>query len=659
MNNTKKITLVSACALVLAFGGLFLYVKLYESTLISDSTPDTESIIPPSSIKKIFLIGGSNTMTLNSNHIQSLLSDKGFHQYRVYNLAHILDSPTQRMDDLDSLISAEPTMVLYGIALRSLGYQEFDNRHPCSNQEKQSGDYLNDLQRELRRDENTLTFLPGDNDILPTVKDVSKYFEQIFPNQPDIFSSYANPKHVTVNVLRMVFEESGITDNNKISIPGNIDNKLWHWGNLFTDSKITSFEDLEKTWGKGGPPGKFHVCPEDLNRELTNLRKLISKFQENNIEVVIFITPYTKIYLNYIGEFEAANLLQFLEKLSIEKNVKFYSLLDNYTELEIWHDYSHVAKNPATLIYSNDVAEIILQNLEPYTNLRTVDTTKDDLRFMDLSNSDLRGVDLSYRDLTGTDLHNSNLLVANLVGTILKETNLSYAYLRSANLSGKDLSGAILVGTNLEGANLKDVSLSGIDLTSADLTNTDLSYKDLRGTILTGAKLDFANLTGVDLSGKDLSGTSLREVDLRGIDFTGTILTGADLSKSKLTGVDLSGKDLSGTSLRAADLKGQDFTGSILIGTLFGASQLQFVDFSGMNLTNAEFTYSIMYGANFSGADLSGVDFAVAQLAGSDFSGANLQNARFTFGNLTNLEMLSANLAYANFSSCINHPLCT
>lgn len=658
MNDTKKIALVSACALLFAFGGLFLYVKVYESTLISGFTLDTASIIPPSSIKKIFLIGGSNTMTLNSNHIESLLSDKGFHQYRVYNLAHILDSPTQRMDDSDSVISAEPTMVLYGIGFRNLGYQEFDNRHPCSNQEEIMVDYLSDLQRELRRDENTLTFLPDDNEILPTVKDVINYFEQIFPNQPDIFSSFANPKQVTVNVLRMVFQESNITDNDKISIPGNIDNKLWHWGTILTYNEIKSFESLEKTWGKGGPAGKFHVCPEDLNRELTNLRELISKFQENNIEVLIFFTPYTNIYLNYIGESEVANLLQFLEKLSIEENVKFDSLHDDYLELEVWHDYSHVARNPDSLIYSNDVAEFILQNLDPYTNLRTVDTTNDDLRFMDLSYSDLRGVDLSYKDLTGADLQNSNLLGANLVGAILKETNLSYAYLRSADLSGQDLSDAFLVGVNLEGANLKDVLLSGIDLTGADLSNVDLSYKDLKGTTLTGAKLDHANLIGVDLSGKDLSRASMRFVDLSGINMTGTILTGADLSSSQLTGVDLSGKDLSGTSLRVAELKGQDFTGSILIGTLFGASQLQFVDFSGLNLTNAEFTFSVLYGAKFSDADLSGVDFAAAQLAGADFSGANLQNARFTFGNLTNLEMLSANLAYTNFSSCLNHPLC-
>ena len=659
MNDTKKIALVSACALLFAFGGLFIYVKAYESILILDFVSDTESIDSSSNIKKIFLIGGSNTMTLNSNHIETLLSDNGLHQYRIYNLAHILDSPTQRLDEFDSIISAEPTIVIYGIGFRNLGYQEFDNRHPCSDQEELKVDYLIDLQSELRRDENTLTFLPENNEVLPAIKDVGKYFEQIFPNQPDIFSSFANPKQVTVNVLRTVFEEHDITDTDKISIPGNIENKLWHWGSIFTFSKIKSFEDLYKTWGKGGPAGKFHVCPEDLNRELTNLRELISKFQENNVEVLIFFTPYTNIYMNYVGESEVANLLQYVETISLENNVEFDSLHDDYVELEVWHDYSHVAKNPDSLIYSNDVAEFIIQNLDPYSNLRSVDTTKEDLSFMDLSNSDLREVDLSYKDLTGTDLQNSNLIGANLVGAILKDTNLSYTSLRDVNLSGQDLSSVILVGSDLKGANLNDVSLSGIDLSGADLTKADLSYKDLSDTILRGTKLAFANLTGVDLTGKDLSGTSLRGVDLSEKDFTGTILTGADLSASTLTGVDLTGKDLSGTSLRGIDLIRKDFTGTILIGTLFGVSKLQFVDFSGMNLTNSEFTFSTMYGAKFIGADLSGVDFAAAQLAGADFSGANLQNTHFTFGNLTTLEMLEANLAYTNFTSCLNHPLCT
>ena len=263
MNDTKKITIVSACAFLLAFGGLFLYVKLYESTLISDST--SETVILPSSIKKIFLIGGSNTLTINTNHIENLLFDKGFHQYRVYNLGKIFDSPTLRLNDFDLLISAEPTLVVYGTGFRGLGYQEFDNRHVCSAQEELLGDYLSDLERELKRDENTLTFLPDDNEILPAVKDISKYFEQTLPNQPDIFSNFANPKHVTVNVLRMILEDSDITEENKRAIPGIIDNKLWHWGSLNKFTDIVSLEDIQNKL-EVGVGSEFSVCPEDLQK---------------------------------------------------------------------------------------------------------------------------------------------------------------------------------------------------------------------------------------------------------------------------------------------------------------------------------------------------------------------------------------------------------
>jgi len=475
MNDTKKITLTSFCALLLGFAGLFLYVEFFESTLFSDSTNDSETTVTSSNIKKIFLVGGSNTVTLNPDHIDDYLSDNGFHQYRVYNLGSIYDSPTLRLDQIDLLISSEPTVVLYGLGFRGLGYQHPDTRHLCSNQKELIGDYLNVLQKELSRDENTLTFLPTDNEILPAVKDISKYFEQSFQNQLDVFSSFANPKHVTVNVLRIVLEESDTTDKSKRSIPGQIDNRLTHLASLNRFSNIISLEETNKPMFEG----RINVCPEDLNRELATLKGIISKLQENNVDVLLFFTPYAQSYLNAVGESEVSKLINVVERFSVENNVKFESLHNDYVELEIWNDWAHIAKNPDTLIYSNDVAEFILKNLDPYTNLRTVDITKDNLSFIDLSNSDLRGADLSYKNLTGTDLSNSNLQGANLVGTILKGTNLSYVNLRNSDLSGQDLSETILVGADLVGANLKDVSLAGTDLTAADLTESDLLNKDL------------------------------------------------------------------------------------------------------------------------------------------------------------------------------------
>ena len=71
------------------------------------------------------------------------------------------------------------------------------------------------------------------------------------------------------------------------------------------------------------------------------------------------------------------------------------------------------------------------------------------------------------------------------------KTTVSQAIEQNANLRGSDLSGT----------NLSFLDLSGSDLRGSDLSGTNLRFSDLSGTNLSGS-----DLRGSDLSGSDLSG---------------------------------------------------------------------------------------------------------------------------------------------------------
>jgi len=643
MNDTKKITIVSLGALLLGFVGLYIYIELFEFTQFTTELDNNSNDFLLTE-KRISIFGGSSSIVLNTTHIEENISNKGFNQFHIYNFGWVADTPTKRLLNLDELINVDPSLVLYGIGFQHMGYLSVLNPPDCLNGNKIFGDTSSATQRETSQDENTLTFLPNEIEVLPTVKDVILYFEKTLSFNSEKFSNFANPKQVTVNILKIFFEENNSFDKNTRTIPNFIDPKLFDIVSLIQFSQINSLEELNKP-----SPYITRVCPDDLDREMKSLNDIASKLKENNIEFVIFIPPYTKGFLDTLGEQEINKFLSLLEKFSLENNIKFYSLHDKYLELEIFNNWSHVAINPNSIIFSDDVSEIILKHLGT-TNLRKVDTTNIDLSFKDLSYADLRDVDLSYKNLTGTNLQYSNLYGAKLKGTILKNSDLSYAYLKDSNLSNKDLSGTNLVGANLAGANLNNVILSGKDLSTSDLSKVNLSLKDLTGTILTGAKLDFANLDGVDLTGKDLTGTSLVGVNLSGKDLTGTILVGADLNTANLDGVDLSGKDLSGTSMRGVNLSGKDFTGTNLASTSLAGATLLGVDLSGKDLTNAELHFANLEGANLSGVDLSGHDLTRTILINNDLSKTDLSEtiltrAQLDFANLEGVDLSGKDLS--------------
>ena len=638
MNNTIKTSIAASLALLISFAMLFVYLNLDTTGNQVDTTYGKfSSAIADSGEKRIFLIGSSYVERLNSTYIKQYLSENGLQQFQVYNIAkNGAGNPSQQSQFLGSIIASHPTVVVYGLGFRELGYLPYTNTSPkCAS-----------VGGIFSSNNNKTSFST------PSVQDAATYLGKIIPVQTDYFSNIADPKHVTVDFLKSHFEEnaSDVQINNSTSgiLTGNFVEKR--------DPQFINIRSLDEI----NKPVDYvvRVCPEDMNNELTQLNKMVSVFKKNDVKVILFVPPFSQSYLNAVGDEDIRGFLTALEKFSNENELPLYDLHDKYVNLNIWADVQHVAQNPQVVVYSDDVAKIIFKELHTFTNMRIVDTSAENLSYKDLSYADLRSVNLSGKNMTGTILIYSNLYGANMTDTILKDANLGHAYMHNLDLSGEDLTGTILTGADLTNADLTDVELSGKDLTGTNLSGDNLSGQDFTGTILAGANLDYANLHDVDLAGKNLTGTSLKGVNLSDKDLTGTVLIGSNLAYTNLSGIDLTGKNLTGaflfrTNLQNADLANADLSGdnlrkTILTGTNLNNAKLRNADLSGNNLTGTE-----LVGADLRNAILPGVTLADKDLTGTILTGANLVNANLTGVDLTGKDFAGANLRGAHMDYAI------
>ena len=106
---------------------IFLFVILSYHYEISDGSFVSRSadiIIPRdfysnhvSDEKQIFILGSSQVVAINATRVDNYLSINGY-DYDVYNLAQISDTPKQRLETLDMIISSKPEIIVYGVGPR-------------------------------------------------------------------------------------------------------------------------------------------------------------------------------------------------------------------------------------------------------------------------------------------------------------------------------------------------------------------------------------------------------------------------------------------------------------------------------------------------------------------------------------------------------------
>ena len=100
-----------------------------------------------------------------------------------------------------------------------------------------------------------------------------------------------------------------------------------------------------------------------MRKQLDNFQKIISELKNNDIKVVLFSIPLPKAYLDFIPNSEREELHSMLNDTAKEFDIQFYNFTEKYEKLPIWTDLSHVAFNPKSMVYSEDITKIILSEI--------------------------------------------------------------------------------------------------------------------------------------------------------------------------------------------------------------------------------------------------------------------------------------------------------
>jgi hypothetical protein len=264
--------------------------------------------------EKIIIFGSSQVGQLNATHIEEKLRTNGY-SFEVYNLAYQADTPEKRIKTIDKIVQLKPKLVVYGFS-----YRDFD--------------------------------------VSPrtTLPDPKQYFHDL-ASQLDIKPD--NPKLVILENIRSL-------QSNSLLFPTT--NELTYKNTpFFTYDLTTQIQILDQTELRNeiaiSEAPKINLDTAATNKQVGLLIELVNKLKKNNIEVVLFTTPLNRVYIDGLSESQKLTFKEILKRISNDTETNIHDLTYKYSDLQIWANISHVAFNTNSLIYSNDIAEIIQSEL--------------------------------------------------------------------------------------------------------------------------------------------------------------------------------------------------------------------------------------------------------------------------------------------------------
>jgi len=301
-------------AFVISFSILFYFTLNFDEATVKKNQFYQSHKIKDE--KLIFLIGSSHMGQLNTTHIQKVL-DKDGHNYTIYNLAFAGDKPEKRISEIDKILELEPEMIVYG-----LGYRDFS--HYSSNRDN----------------------------ILPDLHDEFHSFGQkmvLGYNLP------SNPKFVTLNTIQDVIRTTERLDSSQSQNRPFFDDDA----NL---SEIKNNDEIIQNFKENDNSHKFDVRKNVNNINFIALQKILDKLNNQNIDTVIYVTPHHPLFIQAIEENGKTNFEIILKLLEDENMV--YNFEEKYNDKEIWADLTHIAYNEKSLEFSEDMAKIIIDNID-------------------------------------------------------------------------------------------------------------------------------------------------------------------------------------------------------------------------------------------------------------------------------------------------------
>ena len=83
----------------------------------------------------------------------------------------------------------------------------------------------------------------------------------------------------------------------------------------------------------------------------------------SSLKVVVILTPNREINVQQISQIDKDNFDLIINTISVSLDIPVYSLMKNYEDEEIWRNNSHITNDVPGLIFSEDVAKIILKEI--------------------------------------------------------------------------------------------------------------------------------------------------------------------------------------------------------------------------------------------------------------------------------------------------------
>jgi len=327
MFENLKIALIVAIAFVLSFSILLVALNSVEPQLVSLDFQKRfyfQDFDPK--IKKIFIIGSSEAHRLNATYIENYISEQ-VENYKVYNIAVHSDTPQRRIASLDFILSSEPYMVVYGT-----GTRDYELLRPTAK--------ANTLPQNA---------LPSPPEIL----DLTSEVENIVPYD---FTKIQSPK---IHVLRFIRDSLDLRTPEVTEDMLKTNTPFMKYKNSYYS--VATAKELELIYQQNIWAG---IKEPNSDKSVTSLNQIISKLKENNIKTVIVTNPSPKYELEFIGNHDIEIFEQTLENISNENSINLHFLHKKYADLLIFQGGNHVTLNKIGLIYSEDVAKIILKEIE-------------------------------------------------------------------------------------------------------------------------------------------------------------------------------------------------------------------------------------------------------------------------------------------------------
>ena len=298
---------IGVTSIILLFS-MDLYIHIYDpdwyGILNLNQKTDDEK-------KRIFIIGGSTLHSINAVYLNEKLSESEIN-FEVYNLADAADTPTQRLKSIENIIDNKPEIVFYG-----LGYTNFEKF-------------------EVKEFDPLSTFLYNPSKLFKNNFELllDESINEYFP---------LSPKERSLTLLNYVLR--GPSDH-------------YHPFISFKEVQIVDLEEIKKT---KEPRYVNTLEVSDNDKEVLALNSIIKTLQENNIEVILFSFPYSNIMLDNTENSELEDFEKMLKNKQKQFNINLFFLHDKYSNLNIWKDRLHIANNPDTIIFTEDILEKIIE----------------------------------------------------------------------------------------------------------------------------------------------------------------------------------------------------------------------------------------------------------------------------------------------------------